>query len=332
MAGRDDNRDIRGDVRGQIREFLSTRRARITPQQAGLPVYGADRRRVPGLRRDEVAVLAGISSEYYIRLERGNATGVSDSVIDGIAHALQLDEAERAHLLDLIRTAATTRPPRRRPAPQRVRSTVQRVLDSMSGTPAFVLNGRLDILTANQLGYALYSPIYADPVRPSNNARFIFLDPHAGGFFRDWDKVANDTVALLRAEAGRDPYDRQLSDLIGELSTRSDEFRVRWAAHHVRIHTTGVKLIHHPVVGDLDLPFESFPLAADPSQSLLTYTAEPGSPSQDALSLLASWAASTAHDSHARKHQNDQQERQEDRQHDPGHDLRSGTASRPGDA
>jgi MmyB-like transcription regulator ligand binding domain/Helix-turn-helix domain len=277
MAGRDDNRDIRGDVRGQIREFLSTRRARISPEQAGLPVYGGDRRRVSGLRRDEVAVLAGISSEYYIRLERGNATGVSESVIDGIAHALQLDEAERAHLLDLIRTAATTRPPRRRPAPQRVRPTVQRVLDSMAGTPAFVLNRRLDILAANDLGFALFSPIYAGPVRPPNNARFIFLDPYAGGFFRDWDKVANDTVALLRAEAGRDPHDRGLSDLIGELSTRSDEFRVRWAAHHVRIHTTGVKLIHHPVVGDLDLPFESFPLAADPSQSLLTYTAIPPS-------------------------------------------------------
>jgi transcriptional regulator with XRE-family HTH domain len=326
MAGRDDNRDIRGDVRGQIREFLSTRRARISPGQAGLPVYGGDRRRVPGLRRDEVAVLAGISSEYYIRLERGNATGVSQSVIDGIAHALQLDEAERAHLLDLIRAAATTRPPRR-PAPRRVRSTVQRVLDSMSGTPAFVLNGRLDILTANELGFALFSPIYADPAGPPSSARFTFLDAHATEFFRDWDKVANDTVALLRAEAGRDPYDRRLSDLIGELSTRSDEFRVRWAAHHVRIHTAGVKLIHHPVVGDLELAFESFPLAADPSQSLLTYTAEPGSPSQDALSLLASWAAS-AHDSHASTHE-DRQERQENRQHDRGHDLRSGSATRP---
>lgn len=202
----------------------------------------------------------------------------------------------------------------------------------MSGTPAFVLNGRLDILTANDLGYALFSPIYADPLRPPSNARFIFLDPHATEFFRDWDKVANDTVALLRAEAGRDPYDRRLSDLIGELSTRSDEFRGRWAAHHVRIHTTGVKLIHHPVAGDLELAFESFSLAADPSQSLLTYTAEPGSPSQDALSLLASWAASSARDSHASKHQNDQRERQEYRQHDPGHDLRSGTASRPRDA
>ena len=206
----------------------------------------------------------------------------------------------------------------------------------MTGTPALVLNGRLDILTANALGYALYSPVYADPVRPANNARFIFLDTQATEFFRDWDKVASDTVAMLRAEAGRDPYDRQLSDLIGELSTRSDEFRVRWAAHHVRIHATGVKLIHHPVVGDLELAFESFLLAADPSQSLLTYTAEPGSPSQDALSLLASWAASTAHDSLAGKHQNDQQEgqedRQHDRQHDPGHDLRSRSAPRSGDA
>jgi transcriptional regulator with XRE-family HTH domain len=301
MAGSNDDRDLhgttrgdlRGDLRGQIREFLSTRRARISPEQAGLPVYGGDRRRVSGLRREEVALLAGISSEYYTRLERGNAIGVSDSVIDAIAHALQLDDAERTHLLDLLRGAGTTRPPRRRPARHRVRPTVQRVLDSMVGTPGFVLNGRLDLLAANQLGVALYSPIYADPVRPPNNARFLFLDPHATEFFGDWDKVANDTVALLRAEAGRDPYDRQLSDLIGELSTRSEEFRVRWAAHHVRIHTTGVKRFHHPVVGDLELSFESFPLAADPSQSLLTYTAEPGSPSQHALRLLASWAATT---------------------------------------
>ena len=163
----------------------------------------------------------------------------------------------------------------------------------MTGTPAFVLNGRLDILSANALGLALYAPIYADPVRPPNNARFIFLDPHATEFFRRWDQIANDTVALLRAEAGRDPYDRQLSDLIGDLSTRSAEFRVRWAAHDVRIHTTGVKLLHHPVVGDIELPFETFPLGADPSQSLLTYTPQPGSASQDALNLLASWAATT---------------------------------------
>ena len=289
---RDTGADVRGDVRTDIREFLTTRRARISPEQAGLPIYGGARRRVSGLRREEVALLAGISTEYYTRLERGNATGMSEGVIDGIAHALQLDGAERTHLLDLLRSAGTSRrPPRRRPTPQRVRPTVQRVLDSMSGTPAFVLNGRLDVLTANALGYALFSPVYADPARPPNNARFIFLDPHASDFFRAWDSVANDTVALLRAEVGRDPYDRQLSDLVGELSTRSDEFRIRWAARNVRVHTTGIKLLHHPVVGDLDLPFESFPLASDPSQSLLTYTAEPQSPSQDALNLLASWAA-----------------------------------------
>jgi hypothetical protein len=163
----------------------------------------------------------------------------------------------------------------------------------MTLTPAFVLNGRLDILAANDLGAALYSPIYADPIRPPNNARFVFLDPHSTEFFRDYNQIANDTVALLRAEAGRDPYDRRLSDLIGELSTRSDEFRSRWAAHNVRIHTTGLKRLHHPVVGDLDLPFESFPLAGSPSQSLLTYTPEPRSSSLEALSLLASWTATT---------------------------------------
>ena len=292
MTDRTDHSSSRGEVRAEIQEFLTTRRAKITPKQAGLPVYDRDRRRVTGLRRDEVAVLAGISSQYYTRLERGNATGVSDSVIDGIARALQLDEAEHTHLLDLIRAAGSTRPPRA-PASQRVRPTIQRVLDSMIGTPAVVLNARLDILTANQLGFALFAPMAADPVRPINNARFVFLDPQAAEFFRDWEKAANDTVALLHAEAGRDPFDRRLSDLIGELSTRSEQFRARWAAHNVQIHTTGVKLLHHPVVGDLDLPFESLPLTTDLSQSLVTYTPEPGTPTHDAINLLASWAAST---------------------------------------
>jgi transcriptional regulator with XRE-family HTH domain len=291
MAEGNDQRGVRPDVRAQIREFLSSRRARITPEQAGLPVYGGDRRRVPGLRRSEVASLAGISPEYMTKLERGTATGVSTSVLDGLAHALQLDEAERSHLEDLLRTAGKTRPARRRPARSQIRPTVQRILDSMTGAPAFVLNGRLDILAANDLGAALYSPIYADPARPVNNARFVFLETAATAFYRDYDKAANDTVALLRAEVGRDPYDRDLSDLIGQLSTRSEEFRRRWAAHDVRIHTSGIKLLRHPVVGDLDLPFESFPAPADPSQSLLIYTAEPGSPTHDALNLLSSWVA-----------------------------------------
>jgi len=176
-----------------------------------------------------------------------------------------------------------------------VRPAVQRVLDSMTGTPAFVLSGRGDILAANHLGRALFSPVYADPQRPPNNARFVFLAPHATEFFRRWDEVAGDTVAMLHAEAGRDLHDRRLMDLIGELSTCSVEFCHRWAAHNVRIHATGVKLLHHPVVGDLDLPFETFPIPGGPSQVLLTYTAEPASPSQDALNLLASWAA-TNHD------------------------------------
>jgi transcriptional regulator with XRE-family HTH domain len=278
--------------RTDIREFLATRRAKITPQQAGLSHYGHNRR-VPGLRREEVALLAGVSVDYYIRLEKGNVGGVSDSVLEAVARALQLDDAERAHLFDLVRAAGNaTRAPRRQVTP-RVRPGVQRVLDSMHDTPAFVLNGCLDILTANALGRALFSPIYEFRAGTPNNARFIFLGERATDFFRDWDKVANDTVALLRAEAGSDPGNRQLSDLVGELSTRSDEFRVRWAAHDVRIHTTGAKRLHHPVVGDLELEFESFALAGDPGQSLLTYTAEPSSPSQDALNVLASWAAST---------------------------------------
>jgi transcriptional regulator with XRE-family HTH domain len=294
MAVSDEPRAPSADIRAEIREFLSTRRARITPEQAGLPAYGGDRRRVAGLRREEVALLAGVSPQYYIRLERGDATGASESVIDSLAHALRLDEAERGHLLDLLRTAGRPTRARRRqlPARQQVRPTVQRLVDSMHGIPAVVLNGRLDILTANALGRALFAPVYADPEGTPNNARFVFLDRQATTFFREWDKVADDTVAILRAQAGREPYDRDLSELIGQLSTRSEQFRVRWAAHDVRIHNTGVKRVHHPVVGDLDLPFESLPLGE--SASLVSYPPEPDSASSDALALLASWAASEA--------------------------------------
>jgi transcriptional regulator with XRE-family HTH domain len=278
------------DNRNEIREFLASRRARITPEQAGLPAYGGNRR-VPGLRREEVALLAGVSVDYYTRLERGNLHGVSEGVLDALVRALQLDEAERGHLFDLAQTANTTARPRRRPAPQRVRPGVQRILDAMTDAPADVRNGRRDILAANRLGYALYSELFIDPVRPANVARFVFLSPRAGEFFPDWESTANDLVANLRTEAGRNPHDRGLQDLVGELSTRSQEFRTRWAAHNVRYHHTGRKRLHHPVVGDLELTYEVLALPADPGLSLVVYGAEPGSASQDGLRLLASWAA-----------------------------------------
>ena len=207
-------------ARADIKEFLTTRRARITPEQAGLRTYGGSRR-VKGLRREEVATLSGISAEYYTRLERGNVAGASESVLDGIANALQLTDDERAHLLDLVRAAASSRPAQRRRPPQvRVRPSVQRILDSLTLAPAFVVDARLDILAANELGRALYAPIFEDPIQPPNHARFLFLDRRAGDFWRDWAQAADDAVALLRASAGRDPYDRPLSDLIGALSTR----------------------------------------------------------------------------------------------------------------
>ncbi len=278
------------DARSEIREFLTSRRAKIAPEQSGLRTYGGQRR-VPGLRREEVALLAGVSVDYYTRLERGNASGVSESVLEALARALQLDEAERAHLFDLARAAGSTPRRRRRPASQRVRPSVQRILDTITAAPAFVRNGRLDILAANRLGRAFYAQHFDSPHGPPNSARFIFLDPRAPEFYVDWEQVATDAVAVLRSEAGRDPYDRDLSDLVGELSTRSETFRTRWAAHNVRFHDTGSKRFHHSVVGDLNLTFETMQLVADAGLMLFVYTAEPGSKSEEALNLLASWAA-----------------------------------------
>jgi transcriptional regulator with XRE-family HTH domain len=277
-------------VRGEIRQFLITRRGKITPEQAGLRFYGGNRR-VPGLRREEVALLAGISIEYYTRLERGNATGVSAEVLDAIARALQLDDVERAHLTDLVKTANVTRPSRRRSTRQRVRPSVQQVLDSMTGAAAFVRNGRLDVLSANQLGYALYSPVFASSAQPVNLARFIFLDPRSGEFYADWDGIAAAAVGSLRAEAGRDPYDRTLTDLVGELSTRSEQFRVRWAAHDVEYYRSGVQPFRHPIAGDLILDYDALELPADPGLTIIAYTAKPGSPARQALDVLAAWAA-----------------------------------------
>jgi transcriptional regulator with XRE-family HTH domain len=278
------------ETKQEIREFLTSRRARITPERAGLQSYGS--RRVPGLRREEVAVLAGVSVPYYTRLERGDANGVSDSVLEALARALQLDDAERAHLFDLARAAhPTPARPRRRHTKQGVRPEVQWTLDAITGAAAFVGNERLDLLAANQLGQALFSELYAAPARPVNSARFVFLDPRAEEFFGDWDRVANESAAILRSAAGRDPYNRDLSDLVGELATQSEAFRTRWAAHNVRFHNTGVKHFNHPAVGELQLRYNRLDLAADPGLTIVTYTAEPGSRSEEALKLLGSWAA-----------------------------------------
>jgi transcriptional regulator with XRE-family HTH domain len=279
------------DTSNEIAEFLTSRRARVTPDQAGLPSYG--KRRVPGLRREEVASLAGVSVEYYKRLERGNLGGVSDVVLEALAGALQLDDAERAHLFDLARAASPIAPRRRRPVQQRIRPAVQRILDTM-GTPAVVRNDRLDYIAANALGRALYAPLFESREQPANSARFTFLDPAAVDFYVDWERVTKDLVAHLRSQAGRNPYDRDLTDLVGELSTRSEIFRTQWAAHDVRFHQSGVKRIHHPVVGDLELTYEVMELSADAGLTMAVYSAEPGTRSDEGLDILASWAATVA--------------------------------------
>jgi len=278
-------------LRDEIREFLSTRRARITPQQAGLPAYGGNRR-VKGLRREEVAMLAGVSVDYYVRMERGSLAGASDGVLDALANALQLDEAERAHLLELARGSGTSTK-RRRTAPHSVRPAIQQVLDAMAGAPAWVRNGRHDILAMNQLARALYAPVLADPRRPANTTRFVYLHPdEARKFFIDYDRIANDAAAMLRLEAGRNPQDPDLIALVGELSTRSEVFRQRWASHDVQFHRSGQKRLHHPVVGRLDLDFESMELPSEPGLVLNVYTAATGTPTADALAMLGSWAVS----------------------------------------
>ncbi|MFJ9380928.1 helix-turn-helix transcriptional regulator [Streptomyces sp. NPDC101455] len=279
------------DTAHDIREFLATRRAKITPQQAGLPAFGSNRR-VPGLRREEVALLAGVSIDYYVRLERGHLAGASEEVLDALAGALQLDDAERAHLYDLA-AAQRTRPARRTRKPRGpIPGSIQRVLDSMTDSPAFVRNGRLDIVAINRLGRALYAPLFApDAPRPVNIARFQFLNPAGRDYFPDWDASLNTTVSLLRTEAGRAPHDTELTGLIGELVTRSDDFRIAWAKHNVRLHHTGSKPFHHPEIGDLLLDFDAMALPAQPGLTLTAYSAEPGTPAHDGLRLLSAWAA-----------------------------------------
>lgn len=280
--------------RAEIRSFLISRRARITPQQAGLTIYGGNRR-VPGLRREEVAMVAGLSVDYYARIEKGNLSGVSEPVLESIARALQLDDAEREHLLDLSRAAnrSALGVPRRRTKRWTARPGLQLALDAVTAGPAFVRNGRMDILAVNALGRLFYDRVFDGPGR-GNLARFNFLDERSREFYPDWEAASDVSVAILRTEAGRDPRDKELHDLIGELSTNSDEFRTRWGAHNVRRHGSGTKDFHHHMVGDLTLTYEGLELTAEPGLSFLIYTADPGSPTEERLRLLASLAATTA--------------------------------------
>jgi transcriptional regulator with XRE-family HTH domain len=283
--------DEKEAARAAVREFLTTRRARVTPADAGLPAQGT-RRRVKGLRREEVALLAGVSPEYYVRLERGQATGPSTGVVDAVAGVLRLDEDERAHL-DRLLAALTpsARMRRRHAAKDLVTPGIQLLLDSMDHLPAAVFNGRFDILAVNALGHALLAPMFDLPGRP-NSARFLFLDePRARDLFPQWDRIAADTVAMLRIEAGRHPDDPDLTELIGQLATRSTEFRTRWATNDVRAHRAGAKTFRHPLIGEVTLPYENLRVDAVSDQILNVYTPQPGTPEADAIRLLASWNA-----------------------------------------
>ncbi|PKZ64239.1 transcriptional regulator [Gordonia terrae] len=282
------------DNRAEVREFLMSRRAKISPETAGLPAGG--NRRVPGLRRSEVATLAGVSVEYYSRLERGTIAGASSSVLESLARALQLDDTERAHLLDLARAAdgipASGRSRRRSSKSTATRNSLHWALEAITDAVAFVRDSHQDLLATNALGRAFYSPVIGDGGRTPNLARFQFLDPASHDFYPDWELFAEMCVAIVRAEAGRDPHDKAMQDLVGELSTRSDTFRTLWAAHNVRTHGAGTKRFQHPVVGELTLAYEELAVTADPGTILMIYTAEPGSPSAERLQLLASYAAS----------------------------------------
>jgi len=280
------------EARGDIQQFLTTRRARLTPQQAGLPDYGG-RRRVPGLRREEVALLAGISVDYYNRLERGVATGVSPAVLDGLARALQLDDLETEHLRRLLLTADSPSPRRRPPTAKRQQThpALQQLLDAMTTVPAIAQNGRYELVASNALGQALYSEVLEQAQKPPSFPWYVFLDPRSQRFYRDWNEAAELTVALLRTRAGQDPHDLALQALVGELSTKSETFRRMWAEHRVREHRSGRKRLHHPEVGDIELAYEGMDLQSDRDLILTAYTAAPGSASADALKLLSTLAA-----------------------------------------
>jgi transcriptional regulator with XRE-family HTH domain len=273
------------DRRAELSEFLRTRRARLKPEDVGLPVFGRHRR-VQGLRREELAQLAGMSVAYYTRLEQGNGRNVSAEVLDSIARALRLTDAEHAHLTHLAKPRAHKKPKART---QRVRGALQQLLDSIDGIPAYIVGRRSDILAWNRMAAAVFGDWSQLPAQERNWARLVFLRPEYRELYVDWDQKASDLVAHLRMDAGRHPDDPRLSALVGELSVKSGEFRRLWATHEIKEQGYGVKRLRHPLVGDLTLFFETFSLFDDGEQSLITYHPEPGSPSADALRLLASW-------------------------------------------
>ncbi|MEW1675770.1 helix-turn-helix transcriptional regulator [Streptomyces noursei] len=279
----------------ELGDFLRSRRARIQPEEVGLPGHG--RRRVPGLRREEVAQLAGVSVDYYIRLEQGRGPSVSDAVLDAVGRVLRLDDTEQEYLRRVARPAARRAAARRAPAggsaPQQVRPGLRLLLDTLDRAPAFVLGRRMDVLAWNDLGDAVVGFSRMAP-EDRNMPRQVFLDPRARELYPDWAAVAAETVAHLRLDAGQHPHDAQLTTLVGELSLRSEDFRRLWADHQVREKSYGVKRLHHPVVGELELPYETLAVPGEAGQLLVVYTAEPGSQTAERLQLLASWAATPA--------------------------------------
>ncbi|MFJ8788052.1 helix-turn-helix domain-containing protein [Streptomyces sp. NPDC102462] len=279
------------DRRAELSEFLRTRRARLKPQDVGLPDFGRHRR-VPGLRREELAQLAGVSVAYYTRLEQGNGRNVSAEVLDAIARALRLDDAEQAHLTHLAKGKQHKKKALGRA--QQVRPALTQLLDTMDGVPAYVVGRRSEILAWNRMAAAVFGDWAELPAGERNWARLVFLRPEYRDLFVDWEQKAIDIVCTLRMDAGCYPDDPRLSALVGELSVKSAEFRGLWARHDVQEKTHGVKRLHHPLVGELSLHFETFKVTGDGDQSVVAYHAEPGSASADGLRLLASWGRDAA--------------------------------------
>ncbi|GGJ66512.1 helix-turn-helix domain-containing protein [Streptomyces brasiliensis] len=274
------------DRRAELSEFLRSRRARLKPEDVGLPDFGRHRR-VPGLRREELAQLAGVSVAYYTRLEQGNGRNVSAEVLDSISRALRLTDAEHAHLTHLAKPKQHKKKPSGRT--QQVRGSLRQLLDTVDGVPAYVTGRRSEILAWNRMAAAVFGDWGDLPVAERNWARLVFLRPDYHDLFVDWEQKAIDIVCALRMDAGCYPEDPRLSALVGELSVKSADFRRLWATHDVKEKSHGVKLLHHALVGELSLNYETFKVADDGDQSLFVYHAEPGSASADALRLLASW-------------------------------------------